>query len=239
MREAVSIAARSRGRGPRDGRGRDSRGLGAVEVAERRAEHVAVVALALEGEEEGGCGLGPAFCLGLADHAGQNDLDLLVLSERRALQVHAGGADSTHGAEVVERVDRLGAGGLEEELGDLGAALVEGLNTVGQVSPVGVSFPGQRYLKIRLRPATASARGDPGHGPSLYGCQTPPASGCTRCKTYETDGGVQQEQCRARLRTARASGSRELGGAGRCCRWCPTGGGRRWGARCQGQSISS
>ena len=95
-----------------------------LEVGARRAEHVAVGALALERETKGGGGLGLAFRFCLPDHAGQHDLDLLVLSERRVLQVGASGSDSTHGAQVVEGVDRLGTGGFEEELGDLGPALV-------------------------------------------------------------------------------------------------------------------
>ena len=118
-----------------------------VEVSSARAEHVAMVALALQRQPEGGGGVRAALVLGLADHARQHDLDLQHLAGgRRAGGSRGSSPDGAHRAQVVERVDRLGPGGLEEELRDLGAALVEGLDAVGEVAAVGVGLAGERDL---------------------------------------------------------------------------------------------
>ena len=118
-----------------------------------------MVALALQRQPEGGGGIGPAFLLGLADHPRQDDVDLQHLAGGRVLEVLAGRADRAHHAQVVERVDRLGSGGLEEQLRDLRTALVEGLESVGEIATVGVRLAGERHLEVRL-----GLRADGSHG---------------------------------------------------------------------------
>jgi hypothetical protein len=118
-----------------------------------------MVALALQRQSEGGRGVGPALLFGLADHPRQDDVDLQHLAGGRVLEVLAGRADCAHDAQVVERVDRLRPRGLEEELRDLRAALVEGLESVGEIATVGVRLTGERHLEVRL-----GLRADGGHG---------------------------------------------------------------------------
>ena len=109
-----------------------------------------MVALALEGQAERGGGVGAPIRLGLADHPRQHDLDLDHLAGGRGLEIFPRRRDGAHGAQVIERVDRLGARGLEEELGDVGAALVERLDAVGEIPAVGVGLAGERDEQVRL-----------------------------------------------------------------------------------------
>src|SRR5213075_1251529 len=104
-----------------------------------------------ERETEGLGGVRTALLSGLADHARQDDLDLLHLAGRGELQVLARAADGAHRGEMVQGVDRLGARRLEEELRDVGTALIERANAVGEVAAVGVSLAGQRDEEIRFR----------------------------------------------------------------------------------------
>ncbi len=151
-----------------------------VEVLQRATKHVAMVALALQRQPEGGGGVRPALLLGLADHPRQDDVDLQHLAGGRVLEVLAGRADRAHHAQVVERVDRLGSGGLEEQLRDLGAALVEGLESVGEIATVGVRLAGERHLEVRLGLRADGSHGgahcslDPGVRPARMQSRSPP-----------------------------------------------------------------
>jgi len=54
---------------------------------------------------------------------------------------------------VLERVDGLGAGRLEEQLGDVGAALGQRPDPVGEIATVGVGLPASatwRFATVRL-----------------------------------------------------------------------------------------
>ena len=121
-----------------------------------------MMVLALQRQPEGRGGIRAAVLFRLADHPRQDDVDLQHLAGGGLLEVRAGRADRAHGAQVVERVDRLRPGGLEEQLGDLGPALVERLDAVGEIAAVRVRFAGQRHLEVRL-----GLGADGGHGRSL------------------------------------------------------------------------
>src|SRR5262249_56429321 len=113
---------------------------------------------ALEGEPEGGGGGGAYIPYLLADHPRQRDVDLLHLAGGRDDEVLTGGADGAHGAQVLERVDRFGAGGLEEELRDVGATLGERADSVGEIATVGVGLASERNLEVCVRAARRHAR---------------------------------------------------------------------------------
>ena len=51
---------------------------------------------------------------------------------------------------MIQGVDRLGAGGFEEELRDVGASLVERLDAVGEVAPIGIRLAGEGDQQVRL-----------------------------------------------------------------------------------------
>jgi len=141
----------------------------AVEGRERLAEHVAVVPFAVEGEAERGGGVGPPLLRGVTDHPRQDDVDLLHLAGGGALEVLARRGDGAHRLQVVERVDGLGARGLEEELRDVGPVLLERPEAVGDVAAVRVGLAGERYLKVRLGPRQAPL----GHRAPLYPTRAP------------------------------------------------------------------
>ncbi len=105
-----------------------------------------MVPLAVQRQPEGGRRVRAALLFCLADHARQDDVDLQHLAGGGVLEVLAGRADRAHGAQVVERVDRLRSGGLEEQLRDLGAPFIERLDPVGEIAPVRVRLAGERDL---------------------------------------------------------------------------------------------
>jgi hypothetical protein len=137
--------------------------------AQRRA-----LALALEGEPERRGRVGPPLFLGVADHPWQDDVDLEHLAGGRRLEVLPRAADDAHRLQVRQRVDRLRARGLEEELRDVVAALVERLDAVGEVAAIRIRLPRQRHLQIRLG-ACAGHR----HGPH-----------CTAARLRDTVSGM-------------------------------------------------
>jgi hypothetical protein len=73
------------------------------------------------------------------------------------VQVLAGRADGVHRLEVIERVDRFGAGSLEEELRDLRPALLQGLDAVGEIAAVGVGLARERHEQVRVGPGFPAA----------------------------------------------------------------------------------
>ena len=117
-----------------------------------------MVALALERQPERGRGVGTPVVVRLADHARQRDVDLLHLAGGGDDEVVTGRAHGTHRAQVLERVDRLGARRLEEQLRDVGAALGQGPDAVGEIAPVGVGLARERDLEVRVGAARRHAR---------------------------------------------------------------------------------
>ena len=121
-----------------------------------------MMTFAVQRQPEGRRRVRTALLLRIADHPRQDDVDLQHLAGGGVLEVLAGRADRAHGAQVVERVDRLRPGGLEEQLRDLGSPFVERLDPVGEIATVRVRLTGERDLKIRL-----GLGADGGHGRSL------------------------------------------------------------------------
>src|SRR5688572_33453171 len=99
-----------------------------------------MMTLAIEREPERGGGIVTPLLLRLANHPRQDDVDLLDLPGRRAPEILARRADGAHRAEMREGMDGLGAGRLEEQLGDFRPPLVDRLQTVRDVPAVGIEI---------------------------------------------------------------------------------------------------
>src|SRR5258708_23249623 len=132
-----------------------------------------MVALALERQPERRGRVRPAVLLRLAERARQRDIDVVALARGRGDEVLARGGDGAHGAEVLERVDGLGAGRLEEQLGDVGAALGQRPDSVGEIATVGVGLPRERDLEVRNRAARSRHAGIVLGGRRFVWCPAP------------------------------------------------------------------